>query len=58
MNNKNSHLKIVPTNQNLKMMIPRTKMSLMIKMMIKKFKTNKIKSQSLKINRKELTNNR
>jgi hypothetical protein len=58
MNNKNSHLKIVLTNQNLKMMIPRTKMSLMIKMMIKKFKTNKIKSQLLKINRKELTNNR
>ena len=58
MNNKNSHLKIVLTNQNLKMMIPRTKMSLMIKMMIKKFKTNKIKRQSLKINKKELTNNR
>jgi hypothetical protein len=58
MNNKNSHLKIDLTNQNLKMMIPRTKMSLMIKMMIKKFKTNKIKSQSHKINRKELTNNR
>jgi hypothetical protein len=58
MNNKNSHLKIVQTNQNLKMMIPRTKMSLMIKMMIKKFKTNKIKSQPHKINRKELTNNR
>ena len=58
MNNKNSHLKIDLTNQNLKMMIPRTKMSLMIKMMIKKFKTNKIKSQSLKINKKELTNNR
>ena len=58
MNNKNSHLKIDLTNQNLKMMIPRTKMSLMIKMMIKKFKINKIKSQSHKINRKELINNR
>ena len=58
MNNKNSHLKTGLTNQNLKMMTPRTKMNLMIKMMIKKFKTNKIKSQSLKTSRKELTNNR
>ena len=49
LNNKNSHLRTSQTNQKLKMMSHLTKTKLMNKKKIKRCKTNKIMSISLRI---------